>query len=431
MNQENKEVLLKVEHLEQYFKFGGKTLKAVDDVNFEIYKGEVLGLVGESGCGKTTTGRSIIRLYDITGGSVYLEGKRICAGIRPYKEAVKNAKNKFKTESNKLKEEYQNKVKEGTATEALKEALDAEIKKLEEEMLVVVKENSELIRQAKYDHKYCDKEFKKFEMQKVTDEYMPKLEAEKDPEKHLALEAEYKEKLRLASKDRIMNKMQMIFQDPISSLDPRMTVHDIIAEGLVIRGIKDKKFIDQEVYRVLELVGLVPEHASRYPHEFSGGQRQRIGIARAVVLNPELIIADEPVSALDVSIQAQVINLLNELRDKMGLTTLFIAHDLSVVKYFSDRIAVMYFGKIVELTTSDELFKHPLHPYTKSLLSAIPLPDPHYEKTRKRIIYNPLAEHDYSQEGPTMREVIPGHFVYCNTEEFNKYKKEIEAIDNK
>jgi oligopeptide transport system ATP-binding protein len=228
-----------------------------------------------------------------------------------------------------------------------------------------------------------------------------------------------------------MNKMQMIFQDPISSLDPRMTVHDIIAEGLVIRGIKDKKFIDQEVYRVLELVGLVPEHASRYPHEFSGGQRQRIGIARAVVLNPELIIADEPVSALDVSIQAQVINLLNELRDKMGLTTLFIAHDLSVVKYFSDRIAVMYFGKIVELTTSDELFKHPLHPYTKSLLSAIPLPDPHYEKTRKRIIYNPLAEHDYSQEKPTMREVIPGHFVYCNTEEFNKYKLEIEAIDNK
>ena len=191
-----------------------------------------------------------------------------------------------------------------------------------------------------------------------------------------------------------------------------------------------KEFIDKEVYRVLELVGLVPEHASRYPHEFSGGQRQRIGIARAVVLNPELIIADEPVSALDVSIQAQVINLLNDLRDKMGLTTLFIAHDLSVVKYFSDRIAVMYFGKIVELTTSDELFKHPLHPYTKSLLSAIPLPDPHYEKTRKRLIYNPIAEHDYSVEGPSMREVTPGHFVYCNTEEFNKYKEEIAKIDS-
>ena len=237
---------------------------------------------------------------------------------------------------------------------------------------------------------------------------------------------DYKEKLRLAKKDRIMNKMQMIFQDPIASLDPRMTVHDIIAEGLIIRGVKDKKFIEQEVYRVLDLVGLVPEHASRYPHEFSGGQRQRIGIARAIILNPKMIIADEPISALDVSIQAQVINLLNELRDKMGLTTLFIAHDLSVVKYFSDRIAVMYFGKIVELATSDELFKNPFHPYTKSLLSAIPLPDPRFEKKRKRITYNPLSDHDYSKEGPSMREVYPGHFVYCNTEEFEKYQKEMK-----
>ncbi len=430
MNQENKEVLLKVEHLEQYFKLGKKTLKAVDDVNFEIYKGEVLGLVGESGCGKTTTGRSIIRLYDITGGSVYLEGKRICAGIRPYKQAVKDAKNEYKTNLAALNKEKKEKEANGTFTAEELASYEEKKKALDEKLLEVVKTNSELIKSAKYDHKNCNREFAKFEMQKVTDEYAPKLEAETDPVKHQELENEYKEKLRLASKDRIMNKMQMIFQDPISSLDPRMTVHDIIAEGLVIRGIKDKEFIDKEVYRVLELVGLVPEHASRYPHEFSGGQRQRIGIARAVVLNPELIIADEPVSALDVSIQAQVINLLNELRDKMGLTTLFIAHDLSVVKYFSDRIAVMYFGKIVELTTSDELFKHPLHPYTKSLLSAIPLPDPHYEKTRKRIIYNPLAEHDYSQEGPTMREVIPGHFVYCNTAEFEKYQAEIKKIDS-
>ena len=221
-----------------------------------------------------------------------------------------------------------------------------------------------------------------------------------------------------------MNKMQMIFQDPIASLNPRMTVREIIAEGLIIRGIKDKDYIDEQVYKVLDLVGLVPEHAGRYPHEFSGGQRQRIGIARSVILNPDLIIADEPISALDVSIQAQVINLLNELRDKLGLTIMFIAHDLSVVKYFSDRIAVMYFGKIVELAASDELFDHPMHPYTRSLLSAIPLPDPHFEKNRKRITYNPIADHDYSAEKPTMHEVLPGHFVYCSDSECEKYRAE-------
>ena len=170
------------------------------------------------------------------------------------------------------------------------------------------------------------------------------------------------------------------------------------------------------------MVGLVREHADRYPHEFSGGQRQRIGVARAIIMNPELIIADEPVSALDVSIQAQVINLLNDLRRELGLTILFVAHDLSVVKYFSDRIGVMYFGKMVELATSDELFKNPLHPYTRSLLSAIPLPDPVYEKNRRRIVYDPLAEHDYSVDKPTLREVSPGHFVACNDAEFEKYQ---------
>ena len=206
-----------------------------------------------------------------------------------------------------------------------------------------------------------------------------------------------------------------------------MTVREIIAEGLIIQGEKDKKEINRKVFEMLDLVGLAPEYADRYPHEFSGGQRQRIGVARSIIMHPELIIADEPVSALDVSIQAQVINLLNDLRDRFDLTVLFIAHDLSVVKYFSDRIGVMYFGKMVELADSDELFRHPLHPYTRSLLSAIPLPDPEYEKLRKRIEYNPLAEHDYTVDKPSMREVGKGHFVYCNDEEFARYRAVLEA----
>lgn len=407
-------VLLKVEHLEQYFKMGKRSLKAVDDVNFEIKKGEVFGLVGESGCGKTTTGRSIIRLYDITGGSIYFDGERIGAGVRRYKQAIADAK--------KVYTEKLNQLKNSDLSEEEKNQIKA---KAQQELIAVMDENTALIKKARYDHKNCNKEFAKAQVRKVQEKYAALAQDVRTEEEKAQLEANYNEEVALAKKDRIMNKIQMIFQDPIASLDPRMTVHDIIAEGLIIRGIKDKHFITQEVYRVLELVGLVPEHATRYPHEFSGGQRQRIGIARAIILNPELIIADEPISALDVSIQAQVINLLNELREKMGLTILFIAHDLSVVKYFADRIAVMYFGKMVELATSDELFANPLHPYTRSLLSAIPLPDPHYEKNRKRITYNPLADHDYSQEGPTMREITPGHFIYCNSEEFERYKKDL------
>ena len=421
MNNENKKVLLKVEHLEQYFKLGKKTLKAVDDVNFEIYEGEVFGLVGESGCGKTTTGRSIIKLYDITGGSIYFDGSRIAAGINEYKEAIANAKNEYR----KIAKDINQQLK--TASEDEKVSLSNKLADAKSKCDDVVAKNVEEIKKAKYDHKNCDKEFAAHQVELVKEKYAPLLEnldSKSDEEKAEIME-KYNEEIRLAKKDRIMNKMQMIFQDPIASLDPRMTVHDIIAEGLVVRGIRDKKFIDKEVYRVLELVGLVPEHASRYPHEFSGGQRQRIGIARAIILNPQLIIADEPISALDVSIQAHVINLLNELRDKMGLTTLFIAHDLSVVKYFSDRIAVMYYGKIVEMASSDELFKNPLHPYTKSLLSAIPLPDPHYEKKRKRIIYNPLIDHDYSIDKPQMREIKPGHLIYCNETEFELYKKNL------
>ena len=337
------EVLLEVSHLKQYFGSMRASVKAVDDVSFQIHKGEVLGVVGESGCGKTTTGRSIIKLYDITGGKVFFDGECITVGIPELKQQLKEAKKAGNT---------------------------AEVARLKKEIEEGIKINK----------KYTS---------------------------------------------RNINKIQMIFQDPVASLNPRMTVREIISEGLVIRNIKDKEYINKKVLEMLDLVGLVPEHADRYPHEFSGGQRQRIGIARAIVLEPELIIADEPISALDVSIQAQVINLLNDLREKMGLTIMFVAHDLSVVKYFSDRIAVMYFGKLVELADSDELFNNPCHPYTKSLLSAIPLPDPHYEKQRKRIVYTPALDHDYSEEGPSLREVTPGHFVYCNTAEMKKYQQEI------
>ena len=363
----NQETLLRVENLCQYFKLGRKELKAVDNVSFDIKKGEVFGLVGESGCGKTTTGRSIIGLYDITGGNVYFKGKRIATGTRYYNQVIAKAKKDIKN----LKK-------------AKKHAKFSERRDINDE----IKDNYNLIEQQKRELKLAIRDKKNIDT-------------------------------------KLRTKIQMIFQDPIASLNPRMTVKEIIAEGLIINGVKDQDYINEQVYKVLDMVGLVREHADRYPHEFSGGQRQRIGIARSIVMNPEMIIADEPISALDVSIQAQVINILNDLKESLGLTILFIAHDLSVVKYFSDRIGVMYFGKLVELASADELFAHPLHPYTRSLLSAIPLPDPQLEKTRKRITYNPLAEHDYSKDQPELYEISPNHFVYCNKAEAAKYRKEL------
>ncbi|GIN88001.1 peptide ABC transporter ATP-binding protein [Heyndrickxia sporothermodurans] len=304
------EKLLEIKNLKQYFNMGSSNeVRAVDDISFDIYKGETLGLVGESGCGKSTTGRTIIRLYDATGGEVLFNGENVHA-------------------------------------------------------------------------KKSKAELKKFH-----------------------------------------RKMQMIFQDPYASLNPRTKVADVIAEGIDIHGLaKSPQERMEMVEHLLETVGLNREHANRYPHEFSGGQRQRIGIARALAVNPEFIIADEPISALDVSIQAQVVNLMKKLQKEKGLTYLFIAHDLSMVKYISDRIGVMYFGKLVELAPADDLYNNPLHPYTQSLLSAIPLPDPDYERTRVRKTYDP-AVHQYGQgEEVKMREVVPGHFVYCSEKELKQYQ---------
>ncbi len=279
------------------------TVNAVNDVSFGIHPAETFGLVGESGCGKTTTGRSIIRLYDPTSGQVFFDGKEITGPMT-------REKRKFLT-----------------------------------------------------------------------------------------------------------SNIAMIFQDPIESLNPRMTIEEIIGEGLTLRGVTDKAEVRRQVIEMLRKVGLTAEHATRYPHEFSGGQRQRIGIARAMIIKPRMIIADEPVSALDVSIQAQVINLLNDLKDEMGLTILFIAHNLSVVKYFSDRIGVMYYGKMVEIARSEDLYEHPMHPYTRALLSAIPEPNPLTERKRIRTDYVPERDHDYSVEKPSMVEIEPDHFVYCSPSE--------------
>lgn len=390
------DILLSVRHLKMFFTLGqGKRLKAVHDVSFDIKKGECFGLVGESGCGKTTTGRSIIGLHQITSGSIYFKGYRINAGSRWNEKEIKWKKIKGENRIKELRQEEKARIEEMDNTTLEGNQKIAELK-------------------AEYNQKVAAIHA---EVNEVVKEQKKKIAAIRHDNKHVSR--------------KLMSKMQMIFQDPIDSLDPRMTVEDIIQEGLKIQGFRNREENHKKACEVLEEVGLIPDYCSRYPNEFSGGQRQRIGIARAIIMNPDFMICDEPISALDVSIRAQIINLLNDLKVNHGLTLMFIAHDLSVVKYFCDRIAVMYFGEMVELASSDELFRHPLHPYTRALLSAIPKPDPLSEKQRQRIVYDPKKEHDYSKEGPTFTEILPGHFVLANKAEIEKYKKMIVEDDIK
>ena len=451
-NKSNNEVILKVNNLKQYFKSGfGRNkilVKAVDDVSFEIKKGEVFSLVGESGCGKTTTGRTIIKLYKSSGGEIYFHNTRILSDVKAakkeFKESMKAAR--FDLRSKKitrdrfdiLRQEAKQKLKSAKKDKNFENILDAKgiqaSKNIEslEEYKTIDENYSERI-------KLSEKKIKELldakKEKSINKKNLKEINLEiKNETKTLNLNKLRKKqdinnlKYRLVNKNKLlMRKMQMIFQDPIASLNPRMTVKEIIAEGLRINGYKNEEVIDRKVKEALETVGLVPEHASRYPHEFSGGQRQRIGIARSLVVEPSFIVADEPISALDVSIRAHIINLLNELREEKGITILFIAHDLSVVKYFSDRLAVMYFGKIVEIGNKDKIFNNPMHPYTLSLLDSIPLPDPLYEKRRESSSkYNPFSDHDYSKEKPSLRKLEEDHYVLCNSDEYEKYVKRLK-----
>ena len=365
-----KEVVLSLKNVSITFGRGKNLFKAVDDVSFDIYQGETVSLVGESGSGKTTIGRAIVRINPLSGGSIV------------YKDELINGR--------------------------LNSEQSQQIIKVIDDKLAIRKEELEnsIVGKSEEEVKKLKKEFASFE-------------------KHCkeAKHAVKTGRLNRHQKKKVVSKIQMIFQDPAASLNERATIEYIISEGLYnFHLFEDEKDRIAKVENVIKEVGLLPEHLTRYPHEFSGGQRQRVGIARSIVMEPEFIVADEPISALDVSIRAQVLNLLKHFQETRGLTYLFIAHDLSIVRFISDRIVVIYKGKIMEIAEAEELFNYPLHPYTKSLMSAIPIADPIIEKNKTLYIYDPKI-HDYSEDKPSLVDIGGGHFVYGNEKEIAEYKK--------
>ncbi len=415
-NVESKDIILSVRNLKQHFKVGKHAVvKAVDGISFDVYRGETFGLVGESGSGKSTTGRSIIKLYNITDGEIYFNGQRTSVGLKTIDRDIKDLRKKIKytPKTQLLVDEQENIILAAKQQiDFLKRNNEKDTKrKIDTLKTKIIKANARI---KEIEKKEYSKE-KNLEEIKKLDGYR-KGDLKKDIEKRKSYKNENLETANFSQ------NVQMIFQDPMACLNPRMTVKNIIAEGLVIhRMFKSKAEKEQKVYDILKKVGLSREHADRYPHEFSGGQRQRIGIARALITTPEFVIADEPISALDVSIQAQVVNLMDELKNELGLTYLFIAHDLSMVKYISDRIAVMHLGKIVELGTSDEIYYKPIHPYTKSLLSAIPQPDPKSERERERIIYD-KQKVDYDKGSWRLVGDSDSHYVLATDNELVEWK---------
>ena len=397
----NDNPILRIKNVDIVFGRGRKEFKAVSDASFDIFKGETVSLVGESGSGKTTIGRAVVRINPVRKGYITFNNRLINGNIPPEEaqQYVAELEEELKVAEND--NEPNNKIAE----------INAKVAELNSQLPATPVEKQPAL---KKEIKDLEKKAKK----------VAQRQAERIVEIKNAIKTINSGKITGAQIRDIVRKIQMIFQDPAASLNERATIEYIVSEGLYNFHLYDsEKERIEKVENIIKEVGLLPEHLTRYPHEFSGGQRQRVGLARSIVMEPEFIVADEPISALDVSIRAQVLNLLKKFQKERGLTYLFIAHDLSIVRFISDRIVVIHHGHIVEIAETEELFEHPLHPYTKSLMSAIPIPDPILEKQKELFVYEPDKIHDYSVNKPSLVDIGHGHFVFGNEQEIEEYKK--------